>query len=154
MLCQFLLYNEVNQIYIYTYIVFFQLLFQYRSVQSIEQSSSCCTVSPYQCSILYIAVCICQPQSPSLSLLPHLPPGNYQFVFYICSSMYAVQLSALVLFFKMEYALKNQHNLFLPLCALLNSLDLGEGGFPALPHLAVSQRCSITGFARYTLLSQ
>ena len=48
----------------------FQILFPYRSLQSIEQSSLCYTVGPHQLSILYIVVCICQSQSPNLSF-PH-----------------------------------------------------------------------------------
>ena len=39
MLCQFLLYSKVNQLYVYTYPLFFQILFPYRSLQSIEWSS-------------------------------------------------------------------------------------------------------------------
>ena len=37
---------------------FFQILFPQRSLQSIEQSSLCFTVGPYQLSVLYIVVCI------------------------------------------------------------------------------------------------
>ena len=48
----------------------FQILFPYRPLQSTEQSSLCYTVGPYQLSILHIVVCICQSQSPTLSL-PH-----------------------------------------------------------------------------------
>ena len=43
------------------------------SLQSIEKSSLCYTVGPYCLSILYILVCICQSQSPSLSLPPFSP---------------------------------------------------------------------------------
>ena len=44
------------------------------------------TVGSYQLSILYIVVCVCQSQSPSLSP-PNLPPGNHKFVFHICDSI-------------------------------------------------------------------
>ena len=59
MLCQFQVYSKVNLLYIYIHIstLFFQILFPYRSLQSIEQSSLCCIVGPYQLSILYIVVC-------------------------------------------------------------------------------------------------
>ena len=71
---------------IHTYIsTLFQILFPYRPLQSIEQSSLCYTVGPYQLSILYLVVCICQSQSPNLSL-PPLPPSNHKCVFYICDS--------------------------------------------------------------------
>ena len=51
----------------------FQIVFPYRSLQSTEQSSLCCTVGLYQLSILNIVVCICQSQSPNLSLPPLTP---------------------------------------------------------------------------------
>ena len=36
--------------------------------------------------ILYIVVCICQPQSSNLSI-PCLPLSNHKFIFYICTSI-------------------------------------------------------------------
>ena len=55
--------------------ILFHILFPYRSLQGIEQSSLCCTVGPCWLSILNIAVCTCQSQTPHLSLsLPTLPP--------------------------------------------------------------------------------
>ena len=39
--------------------ILFQILFTFRLLQSIEQSSLCCTVSPCWLSILYIVVCMC-----------------------------------------------------------------------------------------------
>ena len=85
MLCLFLLYRKVNQLCIDMYPLFFRF-FPYRALQSIEQSFLCYRVGPYQLSILYIVVCICQSQSPNLS--PLLSPlGNHKFVFYICDSI-------------------------------------------------------------------
>ena len=37
MLCQFLLYNKVNQLYVYIYLLFFQILFPYRSSQVLNR---------------------------------------------------------------------------------------------------------------------
>ena len=62
------MYSKVNQLYMYIY-PRFQIFSLYRSLQSIEQSSLCYTAGPYYFSILYIVVCICQFQSPSLSLV-------------------------------------------------------------------------------------
>ena len=76
----------------------FQIIFQYRSLQSIEQSSLCYTVDSYQLFILYIVVCICQSQSPNLCL-PHFPVGNHKFVFYTCDSISVLQISSFVPFF-------------------------------------------------------
>ena len=64
----------------------FQILFPYRSLQSIGQSSLCYTAGPCWLSILNIAVCTCQFQTPSLSLHPTLPPVT------ICSFSKSVSL--------------------------------------------------------------
>ena len=60
MLCQLLLYSKVNQLYVYIYLLFFQVSFPFRSSQSIEQSSLCYTVGSHQLSILCTVVYICQ----------------------------------------------------------------------------------------------
>ena len=51
-----------------------------------EQSSLCYTIGPCWLSILYIVVCICQSQTPNLSLPPS-PFGNHEFVSYACNFM-------------------------------------------------------------------
>ena len=43
--------------------ILFQILFPFRLLQNIEQSSLCYTVGPYWLFILNRAVCICQPQT-------------------------------------------------------------------------------------------
>ena len=53
--------------------ILFQILFPFRLLQNIEQNSLCYAVGPYWLSILYIVVCICQSQTPTLSR-PHLSP--------------------------------------------------------------------------------
>ena len=53
--------------------ILFQILFPFRSLQSIGQSSLCYTVGPCWLSILNIAVCTCQSQTPSLSLPQPFP---------------------------------------------------------------------------------
>ena len=58
--------------YSYTCILF-QILFPSRLLRNAEQSSLCYTVDPCWLSILNIAVCRCQSQTPDLSLT-HLPP--------------------------------------------------------------------------------
>ena len=56
----YLIYNivlvdAVHQSESHTHIpILFQILFPYRSLESIEQGSLCCTVGPYQLSILYM----------------------------------------------------------------------------------------------------
>ena len=46
----------------------FQILFSFRLLQNIEQSSLCYTVGPCWLSILNIVVCTCHSQIPNLSL--------------------------------------------------------------------------------------
>ena len=58
-------------------------------------------------------MCICQSQSPNLSL-PTLSPGNYKIVFYICSSISVLYISSFVPFFQYILAL----NTFSELCYL------------------------------------
>ena len=50
--------------------ILFQILFPFRLLQNIEQSSLCYTVGPSWLSILNTAVCTCQSQIPNLSLSP------------------------------------------------------------------------------------
>ena len=69
MLCQFQVYSKVNRLYIYISTLF-QILVPFRPLQSTEQSSLCSIVGPYQLSILYVAVCICQAQSPNFPMRP------------------------------------------------------------------------------------
>ena len=47
----------------------FRILSPFRLFQNTEQSFLCYTVGPYWLFILNIVVCICQSQTPSLSLL-------------------------------------------------------------------------------------
>ena len=100
----------------------FQILFPYRPLQSTEQSSLCYTVGPYQLSILYIVVCICQSQSPNLSLCPFLP-GNHKFVFYTCNSTSAVQITSFVCFF-LDSTYKQYHMIFVFLCLTYITLSM------------------------------
>ena len=54
-----------------------KILFSYRSLQSIEQSSLCYTVGSYQSSILYTSVYTCQSQSPNSSHHHLHPPTAF-----------------------------------------------------------------------------
>ena len=61
------LYSKMNQLYVYIFPLFLWISFPFRSPQSLKQSFLGYTVGSHQLSILYIAVYICQPQSPSSS---------------------------------------------------------------------------------------
>ena len=70
MLCQFLLYNGVNELYVYIYPLCLgppspPPSHPSRSLQSTELSSLCYTAGSYQLSILHMVVYICQSQSPN-----------------------------------------------------------------------------------------
>ena len=73
MLCEFLLYSTVIQLYIYAYLS-----------QETEYSSLCYTVGPFCLSILYIVVCICQSQTLNPSLSHTLPFGSHKSVPSLC----------------------------------------------------------------------
>ena len=58
MLCQFPLYSKVNQLHVYIYSTLLQILFPYRSLQSIESSSLCYSAGHYQLYTSYIVVSV------------------------------------------------------------------------------------------------
>ena len=60
--------------------ILFKILFPFRLLQNIEQSSLYYTVGPGWLSILSTAVCTCQSPTPSLSLPSPFPPGNHKFI--------------------------------------------------------------------------
>ena len=59
-------------VYVYTHTLF-QIILHYRLLKYIEYSSLCYTAGPCCISFLYKLICICQPQTPNLSL-PTLSP--------------------------------------------------------------------------------
>ena len=65
-LCQFQVYSRVIS-FIHIHI---SIIFPYRLLQNIEQSFLCYAVGLCRLSVLHIAVCICQSQSPNLSFYP------------------------------------------------------------------------------------
>ena len=59
--------------------ILFKILFPFRLLHSIEQSSLCSTVGPCWLSILNTAVCTCQSHTP-YPFPPPFPAGNHKFV--------------------------------------------------------------------------
>ena len=83
MVCQFLLYNKVNQLYIYIYPHISSLCISLpptlpihpsRWSQSTELISLCYAAASHQLSILYLVVYICPCHSLTLSHLTLTPP--------------------------------------------------------------------------------
>ena len=70
----------------------------------------------YDWNELARTVCICQSQSPNLSLLSPPPPrpSNHQFVFYICNSISVLKITSFVIFFKDSTC--KQYHIFVFLC--------------------------------------
>ena len=60
--------------------ILFQIVFHFRLLQNIGQSSLCYTVDPCWLSILNTAVWTCQSQTLSLSPTTSFPPGNHKFI--------------------------------------------------------------------------
>ena len=67
-----------SELFIHRHIsTLFQILFPYRLLQSIEQSSLCNTAGPYQLSILCVCVCVCAQLCLTLCIpMDCSPPGS------------------------------------------------------------------------------
>ena len=85
MLCSFLPYGEVNQLYVYISPLSW-ISFPFKSPHSTEQSSLCYAVGSHQLSISYIAaiVHICQSQFSQFIPLPFPPWYPYVCSLYLC----------------------------------------------------------------------
>ena len=82
----------------YTYILFHIISYYILlPTQDIEYSSLYYAVGPFCLSILYSAACICQSQTPNLSLplASTFPFGNHKFVFYVYESFCFINKSVL-----------------------------------------------------------
>ena len=78
----------------------FQIIFPYRSLQSIEQSSLCYTLGPIQLFSLYTVLSICQSQSPNLSLPLFHPQVTISLFSIIHNTSSVLQISLSVPFLK------------------------------------------------------
>ena len=68
MLCQFLMYNEVNQLYVYIYpLPLGPPSYPCRSSQSTRLSSLCYTAASHQLFVVHMVLCVCQCYSPNSS---------------------------------------------------------------------------------------
>ena len=102
MLCQFLLYNEVNKLYVCVYIYIYissppwttslppTQFHPSRSPQSTKLSSLCCIAGSHGLFILHMVICICQPNLP-VHLTPSFPTRIHMSICYICVSIPALQ---------------------------------------------------------------
>ena len=92
MVCQFLLYNNVNQLYIYIYPHISSLLHLLppslshpsRWSQSTELISLCYVAASHQLSILHLVVYICLCHSFTSSQLTLPPPRVLKSILYVC----------------------------------------------------------------------
>ena len=92
MVCQFLLYNKVNQLYIYIHPHISSLLRlpptlpipPFQGTQSTELISLCYVVASHQLSILHLVVYICSCHSLTPSQLTLPPPHVLKSILYVC----------------------------------------------------------------------
>ena len=123
MLCQFLLYNKVNQLYVYIYprIPFLfsllptLLIPPLQVVQSMELISLCYAAASHQPSTLHLVVYTCPCYSLTSSQLPspHPPTRVLKSILYVCVFIPALPLGSSVLFFQIPYMIVFLNHLML-----------------------------------------
>ena len=101
--------------------VLFQILFPFGFLQS----SLCYIVGPYRLSNLYIATCICQTQTLSLSLPTILPPGNHKVIFKVYEVCFAYELICIICPYASAY--KQYHIICLPLSDFFHLVQSSPG---------------------------
>ena len=122
MLCQFLQYNKVNQLYVYIYPHIPSLLHlpspslsqPSRWSQSTELISLCWEVTSHQLSILHLVVYLCQCYSLTSSQL-NLPPAHIlKSILYACIFIPVLPLgsSQTLFFFFLDSVYMCQHTVF------------------------------------------
>ena len=107
MLCQFLLYNEVNQLYVYIYPHTPSLLHLPPNLlshpsswsQSTELISLCYATASHQLSTLHLVVHICQCSSLTSSQLTLPPPRILKSILYACVFIPVLSLGSSEQFF-------------------------------------------------------
>ena len=119
MLCQFLLYNKVNQLYVYIYHHIPSLLrlpptlpISPLQSQSTELISLCIAAASHQLSILYLVVYICQSYSLNSSHLTHPLLHVRKSVLYVCIFIPVLPLGSSETFFFSDYIYMCQHTVF------------------------------------------
>ena len=95
------------QLFIYMYLFIFKF-FSYL-LQNTEQSSLCYTVDPWL-SVLNIAVCICQSQTPKLPVTSCITSSNNRFVLEVCESpLFCKYVHLCDIFFFLDFLYKWYH---------------------------------------------
>ena len=138
--------------HISTLFFFFQILFPYRPLRSIEQSSLCYPVGLYYLSVLYLVVCTGQSHSPSLSSPP------YSLATRILFSTFVTILSFLAIY--QEFHSQARHIWTLPASVLSVILLLNPKSWQHVPSelgfflSMVSDTCLSQSGLRYIFLQQ
>ena len=139
MLCQFLLYSSVSQLYVYGYSLPLEPPsptppFHPSRPSHITELSSLCYIQLLPTSSLFhtwscpYATLICE-SNATLSICPAVPfpSGIRKTVCYICVSIPALQIGSLVPFFQIPYIYVFKFNICFSLSDLLNSVGEGNG---------------------------
>ena len=93
MLCQFQVYNKVNQLYIYIYPLFFRF-FSHIGHYTVLSRVPCAIHQVLVSYLSYIQQCVYFNPNLPIYPSPSLPPGVHKFVFYICNSISVLQVSS------------------------------------------------------------
>ena len=109
-LCWFLLYNKVNQLYVYIYSLPFEPLVQNplhssRSSQNTELSSLCYTAVLHKPSILHTIVYICQCYPPNVSHPLLSPPTVFTYLFSMSLSLFLPANKTYIYIWTLEYGI-------------------------------------------------
>ena len=106
MLCQFLLCSTVIQFYMYIHMsTLFQFPFPSRSPQNPEQISLCYTYSRFLL-VIYFVYSIVYMSTTIFHFIPSPSPlGNQKYIFYICDSISALQISYSATLFQITYVI-------------------------------------------------
>ena len=100
MLCQFLLYSKVNQLYVYIYLLFFVLpshLDHHRALSRVP----CAMQQALTSYLLYTQKCIYVNTNLPIHPTPLSLLSIHMFIFYVCFSVSALQIGSSVLSMEM-----------------------------------------------------
>ena len=117
MVCEFLLYNKVNQLYIYIYPHMYIPIYIYppslshpsRWSQNTELISLCFVAASHQLSILYLVVYICPCHSLTSPQLSLPPPNVLKSILYVCVFIPVLPLGSSETFFFLDSIYMGQH---------------------------------------------
>ena len=120
MVCSFLLYSKVNQLYMYIWHLSFEISFPFRSPRITEWSSLCCPVGSHS-PLFYTQWRVCQSQSSSSFYSP--VPSWCSYICSLCLCLYFYFANRFIgTIFSRFYIYVLIYNICFSLCDLLHSV--------------------------------